>query len=396
MHWPWYHQPPVRQAEDNDCLDATSNVMVNTQKSVNASGVTSRSMSCGPDTTDKPAMTTTCRMRSSPSKKDTPGAQRGFEFGCWGTGSEPQTMHDPSRKPVAVLLQEERSKSRHTKKEKHHQEEPIQDCVPSTVDLAKTQNRKEDKIHQEPVSKFAQLRRDWVRVTSRVGELPLVPLGHIQQTRLLAHGHSRRVAEVVSALVRNCPDTQICCQSCRKGMTSQGGRRCHRRHHLNVLKLDELEVVVVEAIVHYHLGQEHHDLWNVVLVGWWQIDILHVEDQSSPFLRAVDAPTCASVIEQNWRNFWSTSFDDVRALQCSTATLNVQVKLILQPADGVPGQEILPATLGPLTMMGCYQQAHVLKRSIFWSTQPACTRGGRTKDRFTASNVTLVPPMPSS
>ena len=31
-------------------------------------------------------------------------------------------------------------------------------------------------------------------------ESPLVPLGHIQQTRLLAHGHSRRVAEVVSAL----------------------------------------------------------------------------------------------------------------------------------------------------------------------------------------------------
>ena len=47
-------------AEDNSCLDATSNVMVNTEKSVNASGV------------------------SSP-----PGAQRGFEFGCWNTGSEP-------------------------------------------------------------------------------------------------------------------------------------------------------------------------------------------------------------------------------------------------------------------------------------------------------------------
>ena len=53
--------------------------------------------------------------------------------------------------------------------------------------------------------------------------------------------------------VRDCTDTQIRCQSCRKGMTSQGGRRCHRRHNLNVLKLDEFEVVVVEAIVHYHL-----------------------------------------------------------------------------------------------------------------------------------------------
>ena len=59
--------------------------------------------------------------------------------------------------------------------------------------------------------------------------------------------------------VRDCTDTQIRCQSCRKGMTSQGGRRCHRRHKLNVFKVDELEVVVVEAIVHYHLGQEHYD-----------------------------------------------------------------------------------------------------------------------------------------
>ena len=33
---------------------------------------------------------------------------------------------------------------------------------------------------------------------------------------------------------------------------------------------------------------------------------------------------------------------DVRALQCSTAT----VKLIVKPADGVPDQKILPATLG--------------------------------------------------
>ena len=93
--------------EDNNSLDATSNVMVNTQKSVNASGVTSPSMSCGLDTTDKPAMTTTCRMRSGPSKKDTPDvtatekneqehqyaepepwSQRGFGFGCWNTGSE--------------------------------------------------------------------------------------------------------------------------------------------------------------------------------------------------------------------------------------------------------------------------------------------------------------------
>ena len=33
--------------------------------------------------------------------------------------------------------------------------------------------------------------------------------------------------------------------------------------------------------------------------------------------------------------------DDFRALQCSTAT----VKLIVKPADGVPDQKILPATL---------------------------------------------------
>ena len=39
-------------------------------------------------------------------------------------------------------------------------------------------------------------------------------------------------------------------------------------------------------------------------------------------------------------------------------------------------------------MMGCSPASHVLKNHIL---EPVCTRGGRTKDRFTVSNVTLCP-----
>ena len=97
MHWPSYSNHLF--AENNSRLDATSTVMVNTPKSVNASGVTWSSWSCGPDTIDKPAMTTTCRLRNGLSRKT------------------PHATHDPSRKRVAVMLEEERSKNCHTKEE---------------------------------------------------------------------------------------------------------------------------------------------------------------------------------------------------------------------------------------------------------------------------------------
>ena len=106
-------------------------------------------------------------------------------------------------------------------------------------------------------------------------------------------------------------------------------------------------------------------------------------------------PLVPVVIEQNWRNFWSTSFDDIRALQCSTATLNVKSYSSCNRLMECLMKRFFPQPSGPLTMTGCSSASHVLKRSKFWSTQPVCTRGGRTKDRFTASNVTLVPPMPS-
>ena len=102
-------------------------------------------------------------------------------------------------------------------------------------------------------------------------------------------------------------------------------------------------------------------------------------------------PLVPVVIEQNWRNFWSTSFDDVRAWQCSTATLNVKSNSSCNRLMECLIKKFFPQPSGPLTMMGCSSASYVLKRSIFWSTQPVCTRGGRTKDRFTTSNATLVP-----
>ena len=72
------------------------------------------------------------------------------------------------------------------------------------------------------------------------------------------------------------------------------------------------------------------------------------------------------------------------------------VKLIVQPADGVPDHEIIPATVGIAHVDGlfiskpCFEEIHILEHIS------VSIRGGRTKDRFTATNVTLVPPMPPS
>ena len=64
-----------------------------------------------------------------------------------------------------------------------------------------------------------------------------------------------------------------------------------------------------------------------------------------------------------------------------------QVKLILQPADGVPDQEILPATLGTahddglLDSKPCFEEVHILEHTTClhqrWKTERSLHRRKR-------------------
>ena len=51
-------------------------------------------------------------------------------------------------------------------------------------------------------------------------------------------------------------------------------------------------------------------------------------------------PLVPVVIEQNWRNFKSTSFDDVRALQFSTATSNVKSNSFCDVSERLPAKPL--------------------------------------------------------
>ena len=79
-------------------------------------------------------------------------------------------------------------------------------------------------------------------------------------------------------------------------------------------------------------------------------------------------PLVPVLIEQNWRNFWSTSFDDFCVLHCSTATLNVRSKSLCNWLMECLIMRLFPQPSGSLTIMGCSTSNHVLKRSIFRGT----------------------------
>ena len=88
-----------------------------------------------------------------------------------------------------------------------------------------------------------------------------------------------------------------------------------------------------------------------------------VEDQPSPFLRVVDAPTCASG-NQTWRNFWSTSFD-----QSSTSTLNVKSNSSCNRLMECLIKKFFPQPLATAHDDGlfmsklCFEEVHILEHT---------------------------------
>ena len=72
-------------------------------------------------------------------------------------------------------------------------------------------------------------------------------------------------------------------------MSTNRGRRVHRRNDRDSLKADKVEVFVIESLVAHKLLQERNQLYGVVLVRLGQIDIFQVDDESLDLLRPVDS-----------------------------------------------------------------------------------------------------------
>ena len=76
-------------------------------------------------------------------------------------------------------------------------------------------------------------------------------------------------------------------------MSPKSAGRSNGRHDLDVFQLYKLQVIIIESLMHHCLLKEHDDLWGIIFVRSWQVDILQIQHQSSAFTGSIDATSGA-------------------------------------------------------------------------------------------------------
>mmetsp|Transcript_20848 Transcript_20848/g.49474 ORF Transcript_20848/g.49474 Transcript_20848/m.49474 type:complete len:442 (+) Transcript_20848:3540-4865(+) len=129
-------------------------------------------------------------------------------------------------------------------------------------------------------------------------------------------------------------------------MSPKGACWRNGSHNLDVLQLHKLQIIIIEALVHDRLLQEHDDLRGVVLVRGGQVDVLQVQHQPPAFPWPVDAPRVASGNATELAKLLKHVLGGGLRVAVKHRHIQRGVRLVLQSLDRVANEQVLARPLG--------------------------------------------------